>query len=464
MQRLTAQDLSMLWPDDVGWPQDIGALAFLQAGGLFDADGRFRVEAVREAIAARLHLVPRFRQRLLLPRRGLGWPLWVDADDFDIADHVQTVPGAVTGGEAELLLSVERLRRRRWDRSRPLWQMWLLPGLPGQRVGFYMRVHHAIADGAAGVAMLGAFLDTVSDAPTPPGPPFVPAPVPSGRDLLADNLRRRAGELGRAAAALVRPVRTLRRLRAGWPAVRETLVSKRAPRSSLNRPIGPGRRFALVRSHLDPVKRIAHGAGATVNDVLMVAIAGGLRELLRNRGEPIDGLVLRAYVPVSLHEKRSGEAHGNQDGVMAVSLPLGVSDPAEQLRLIAAETTERKKLSRPPAGALLRNGLAQRAFLQLMARQRWANVYVANVPGPPVPLYLAGAPVRELFPVVPLIGNVTLGVGALSYAGQFNITAVADLDACPDVAIFADGVRHALRSLATIRPANTASMDLSLAP
>jgi len=449
MERLTAQDLSMLWPDGFGWPQDIGALAFLQADGLLDADGRFRIEAVREAIAARLHLVPRFRQRLLSPSRGLGWPLWVDADDFDIADHVHVVPGAATGGEADLLLSVERLRRRRWDRSRPLWQMWFLPGLPDQRVGFYMRVHHAIADGAAAVATLCAFLDTVPDPPGPPGPPFVPAPVPSRRELFADNLRRRAGELGRAAAALVRPVRTLRRLRAGWPAVRETMASGRAPRSSLNRPIGPGRRFALVRSHLDPVRRIAHGSGATVNDVLMVAVAGGLRELLRNRGEPVDGLVLRAYVPVSLHEERPEQARGNRDGVMAVSLPLAVPDPAEQLRLIAAETTERKRLSRPPAGTLLRNGLAQRAFLRLMARQRWANVYVANVPGPPVPLYLAGAPVRELFPVVPLIGNVTLGVGALSYAGQLNITAVVDLDAGPDVAVFAGSVRHALRSLAT---------------
>jgi diacylglycerol O-acyltransferase len=447
MERLTAQDLTMLWPDEVGWPQDIGALAILEADGLFDPDGRFRIEAVREAIGARLHLIPRFRQVLQVPRRGLGWPLWVDAQDFDIAGHVHVVPVAAGAGEAELLLSLERLRRRRLDRSRPLWQMWFLPGLPDRRVGFYMRVHHAIADGAAGVATLGAFLDTVPDPPTAPGPLFVPAPVPSGRELFADTVRRHAGELARAVSALGRPVRTLRRLRAGWPAVRETLASERAPRSSLNRPIGPGRRFAVVRDDLDRVKRIAHGYGATVNDVLMAAIAGGLRDLLHGRAERVDGVVLRAYVPVSLHRERPGQARGNRDGVMAVSLPIGLPDPVARLRLIAAETAERKKRSRPPAGTLLRNGIAQRAFLRLMARQRWANVYVANVPGPPVPLYLAGAPLRELFPVVPLTGNLTLGVGALSYAGQFNITAVADHDACPDVEVFADGVRDALRSL-----------------
>jgi WS/DGAT/MGAT family acyltransferase len=447
MERLTAQDLSMLWPDDAGWPQDIGALAILEAGGLFDTDGRFRIEAVREAIGARLHLVPRFRQRLFRPRRGLGWPLWVDAQDFDIADHIHVLPATAPATAAGLLRSLEQLRRRRLDRSRPLWQMWFLPGLPDRRVGFYLRVHHAIADGAAGVATLGAFLDTVPDPPTSPGPAFAPAPVPYGRELFADNVRRRTGELARAASALGRPVRTLRRLQAGWPAVRETLASERAPHSSLNRPIGPGRRFTLVRSHLDPVRRVAHGYGATVNDVLMTAVASGLRDLLRGRAERVDDVVLRAYVPVSLHRERPGQARGNRDGVMAVSLPIGVSDPAARLRLIAAETAERKKLSRPPAGALLRNGLAQRAFLRLMARQRWANVYVANVPGPPAPLYLAGAPLLELFPMVPLTGNVTLGVGALSYAGQFNITAVADFDACPDVEVFADGVHDALRSL-----------------
>lgn len=438
----------MLWPDDVGWPQDIGALAILEASSLFDSDGRFRVEAVRQAILARLHLVPRFRQRLYLPGRGLGWPLWVDAHDFDIADHVGVLPVPAPADEAQLLLVAELLRRRRLDRSRPLWQMWFLPGLPDGRVGLYIKVHHAIADGAAGVATLTAFLDAVPDPPAAPGQPFAPAPVPSARALFVDNLRHRASELARAVAALVRPVGTMRRVRAGWPAVHETLANERAPRSSLNRPIGPARRFAVIRSRIDQVKRIAHGHGATVNDVLMAAIAGGLRDLLHSRGERVDDVVLRAYVPVSLHRERPGLARGNLDGVMAVSLPIGVPDPAIRLRLIAAETAERKKMSRPPAGTLLRNRVAQRAFLWLMARQRWANVYVANVPGPPVPLYFAGLRLVELFPVVPLTGNLTLGVGALSYAGQFNITAVADRDACPDVEVFADGTRDALRSLA----------------
>jgi WS/DGAT/MGAT family acyltransferase len=447
MERLSAQDLSMLWPDDLGWPQDIGAVAILEGSTLLDADGRVRVERVREAIEARLHLVPRFRQCLVRPRRGLGWPLWVDAADFDIADHVEVFPVAAPGNEAQLLSTVEQLRRLPFDRCRPLWRMWLLPGLDDGRVAFYLRVHHTIADGAAGVATLGAFLDSVPNPYHPAGPPFVPTPLPSARDLVTDNVRRRCRELARTVSALIRPATTIKRMRAAWPATRETLGSGPAPRTSLNRPIGPGRAFAVVRSSLDPVKQVAHRYGATVNDVLLDTIASGLRDLLQSRGEHVDDLVLRAYVPVSLHREEFGQARGNLDGMMAVSLPIGVADRVLRLRLIATETARRKKRSRPAGGTLLRSGVIQRAMLRLMTRQRWANVYLADVPGPPTSLYLAGSPVLELFPVVPILGNITLGVGALSYAGQFNITVVADQDACADAEVFVRGLRQALISL-----------------
>lgn len=461
MDRLTAQDLSMVWPDDVGWPQDIGALAILDGTRLFDAEGRFRIEAVRAAIEARLHLVPRFRQLLSLPRRGLGWPLWVDAPTFEIREHVNVVALPAAGDEAQLLLVTESLRRRRLPRTRPLWQMWFVTGLPAGRVGFYMKVHHTIADGAAGVATLGAFLDAVPDAPVGPPRPWTPAPPPPTRDLFEDNLRRRLHGLRRSMSAVAHPMTTSRQVREGWPAVRETLVDTRAPRTSFNRPIGPDRRLALMRSGIELVKQVGRSHEATVNDVLMTVIAGGLRDLLDGRGERVNDLVLRGYVPVSLHREQPGHARGNLDGVMAVPLPIGIPDPIRRLRLIAAETAERKKRKRPPAGTLLRNGLAQRAFLRLMARQRWANVYVANVSGPSQPLCFAGAPVLEVFPVVPLTGNVALGVGALSYAGQFNITIVADADAVPDVDTFATGIQGALHTLSASRSVKQAMAGIS---
>jgi WS/DGAT/MGAT family acyltransferase len=184
-----------------------------------------------------------------------------------------------------------------------------------------------------------------------------------------------------------------------------------------------------------------------VNDVLLAAVGGGLRSLLASRGEPVRELILRAFVPVSLHREQAGQARGNIDGGMIVPLPIGEPDPARRLQLIAAETAERKKKSRPPAGTLFRNAAIQRAFLRHTARQRLMNIYIANVPRPPVPLYLAGARLAEVFPVVPIMGNVPLGIGALSYAGQFNITVVADRDSCPDAAVFTQGLQAALEEL-----------------
>ena len=208
MERLSAMDLSMLWPDDLGWPQDIGALAILDGSGLLDSDGRFRIDAVRAAIDSRLHLVRRFRQVLYVPRRGLGWPLWVDAPAFELGDHVRVLPLPQPADEAQVLQAVERLRRRRLDRSRPLWEMWFLPGLTDGRVGMFMKVHHAVADGVAGVATLGAFLDAVPDAAASPAPPWTPVPAPSTRQLLEDNLRRRHDSLRRVFRTISHPVST----------------------------------------------------------------------------------------------------------------------------------------------------------------------------------------------------------------------------------------------------------------
>jgi diacylglycerol O-acyltransferase len=446
MDRLSAQDLMMLWPEELGWSQDIGALAILDGRRLRDADGRFRIEVARDAIGRRLHLAPRFRQLLYRPRLGLGWPLWIDAPTIDLAEHVRVFPLDPPADEAQLLLACEELRYRRLDPSRPLWEMWFLPGLADGRVGLFMKLHHAIADGIAGVAALGAFVDLVPDPPRTIRPPWTPAPLPSTRALVVDNLRRHLQAIGRAFTRLDHPVDTARRARRGWPAVREAFTG--TPRTSLNQRVGWHRSFALVRSDLDLVKRIAHTHDAKVNDVLMVVLAGGLRELLVGRGGRVDGLVLRAAVPVSLHQEQPGQARGNLDGMMAVPLPVGEPDDARRLELIAAETTQRKKKPRPQGGTLFRNIPIQRAFLRLAPHQRVMNTYAANVPGAPVPLYFAGAPLLEVFPVVPIIGNVSVGVGALSYAGQFNITAVADREACPDLETFAQGMRDSLDALA----------------
>jgi diacylglycerol O-acyltransferase / wax synthase len=445
IDRLTPLDQLMLRASEI-WPQDIGALALLDGANLLEPSGRFRFEAVREAIGSRLHLVPRFRQVVHVPRRGLGGPLWVDAPSFDLGEHVRVLPLPAGAGEAELLRAIERLRRRRLDLSRPLWEMWFLTGLSERQIGLFVKLHHSIADGMAAMATISAFLDTAPDAPAPSARPWALTRPPSARALLADNLVRRVERLAGAFSTLARPRTTVRRLRAAWPAVRELVAEKPASETSLDRMVGAGRDLALIRTTLDAVKEVAHAHDATVNDVLLAATAGGLRALLRRRGEPVEHTTVRVYVPVSLRRGVRGPQQGNLIAQMAVPLPLEGSDPGRRLRQVAAETARRKARTRASLGTLFRGRIARGLLLKAVMRQR-VNVTTASISGPTMPLHLAGARLLEVFPVLPLIATESLGVGALSYAGAFNIGVVADRDAYPDLEVFAAGAREELHAL-----------------
>jgi len=445
VDRLTAEDRLMLWSDG-SWPQDIGALAVLDGRTLLESDGRFRIDAAREAIERRLHLLPRFRQILYQPRRGLGWPLWVDAPGFDLRNHVRVAQVPEPGDEPQLLLATEQLRAHRLDRSRPLWEIWFLPGLPDARIGMFIRLHHVIADGIAGVASLGSLLDTDPDTTLTTASPWTPTPRPTDRELLGDNLRQRGDELARAVRVIAHPAATLRHARAEWPAMRELLARQPGPRTSLNRLVGPHRTLALIRSNLDLVTQVAHAHAATVNDVLLAMTAAGLRGLLRSRGEAVEDLTLPIYVPVSLRRDRTRPGAGNLISQMLVPLPLGTSDPGQRLGQIATETATRKANARPSLGAVFRNKILARAILPLIAKKR-VNIETADLPGPPTPLYFRGAQLLDVFPLLNLVGNVSLGVGALSYAGQFNVMAVGDADTYPDIEVFTASARNELSAL-----------------
>jgi len=230
------------------------------------------------------------------------------------------------------------------------------------------------------------------------------------------------------------------------PALRELLAEKPGPQTSLNRVIGQDRTLALVRSSLQLVNEVAHAHDATVNDVLLSVIAGGLRGLLGSRGEPIEGVILPIFVPVSLRRGKSGQEGGNLISQMVVPIPLGVADPGQRLKEIAVETAKRKVVTRPSLGTMFSSRLIRGVMLKLIIRQH-LNVVSADLPGPKTPLYFAGAQLLEVFPLLNLVGNESLGVGALSYAGQFNIMVVGDADAYPDIDIFAASAREELRVL-----------------
>jgi diacylglycerol O-acyltransferase / wax synthase len=445
IDRLSALDKLMLWASK-RWPQDIGALVLLDGTDLVNATGRFRIEVVREAIGARLHLAPRFRQVVRTPPRGLGGPVWVDAPHFDLRDHVRVHPLPIGSSEADLLDAIEQLRRQRLDRSRPLWEMWFLPGPPDGRIALYARLHHSLADGMAAMATLDGFLDALPDPPTISAPPWTPAAPPSERELRADHVRGRLQKVGRAIALLLRPVTTLRRARAAWPAVRELFAETPADRTSLDRTVGQGRRLAVIRTSLDKVKRVAHAHDGTVNDVLLAATAGGLRTLLRSRGEPVEDTTVRVYVPISLRHGIQAPQQGNRIAQMALPLPLRAADPSDRLRRIAEETAERKARTRTSMERLLRGRLAMRLMLVAVMRQR-VNTTTASIPGPAAPRYLAGARVLEVIPVLPLVANTPIGVAALSYAEALTFAVVADRDAFPDIDVLAGAMRHELEAL-----------------
>ena len=445
VERLSAEDRLILWPDEA-WPQDIGALGVLDGTSLLRSDGSFRLDAAMRAIEGRLHLLPRFRQVLYVPRRGLGGPLWVDAPAFNLRDHVGVERLQDPADETELLRAIARIRRRRLDRSRPLWEMWFLTGLPADRIGWFIRLHHVVADGIAGVAELGVLLDAAPSAITTAAQPWAPEPWPSARELLLDNLQRRIAKFQTVLSGAAHPAAILGRARAAMPALRELLAEKPGPQTSLNRVIGQDRTLALVRSSLARVNEVADTHGATVNDVLLAVIAGGVRGLLESRGEPVEGVILPIYVPVSLRRGRVGQGGGNLISQMVVPVRLGIADPGQTLRQLANETAKRKAIDRPSLGTMFHSKVIRGAMLKLIIRQR-VNVVSADLPGPQTPLYFAGAQLIELFPLVNLLGTESLGVGALSYAGQFNVMAIADADAYPDIDVFAACARDELRRL-----------------
>jgi WS/DGAT/MGAT family acyltransferase len=247
-------------------------------------------------------------------------------------------------------------------------------------------------------------------------------------------------------AAVAHPVATWTKVLAAMPAARELLADDPPPLTSLDGMVGQDRRLAIVRSTLAELRSIAHASDATANDVLLALTAGGLRALLIGRGEAVDGVWVPIYVPITMRRRWRGPVAGNRVAQMAVPLPLGVADPLERLRLIAAETATRKRRDRSAVGKLFRSPLATRLMLMAVDRQR-VNVCSANIPGPRSPLALGGSRVLEVTPILPLIGRVSLGVGAISYAGAFSIGITADRERFPDLAVLVGGMTNELRSL-----------------
>lgn len=336
-----------------------------------------------------------------------------------------------------------------------MWEMWFLTGLAGGRLGILIKLHHSIADGLAAILLLGHLFDLDPDAPDPTAETWLPAPPPSWRDLAWDNAADKIAALRWAAGRLIHPVMLASAAAAGTRAAARTLAAAwGAPRTSLNTPVGLGRRLVVVHLRLDEVKAAGHAQGATVNDVVLELVAGGLRGLLLSRREPVRGVTARASVMVAGRPAADAAELGNAAGVIVVPLPLDQHSPRTGLAAIADVTRLEKAVQQAGFVRWLmvwfaRSEVAQRYF----RRQRMATVFETNVPGPPAPLYFLGAHILDLVAIGGgAYGNVTLTFAALSYTGRLNITVCADAASNPDLPVLKSAIESTWAQLTGAPP------------
>lgn len=442
--RLTALDTTFLSLEDTSSHMHVGSVGVFDGAPLRDAHGGLdmaRIMALSEAALARQ---PRFRQKLAhVPL--FGHPVWVDDERFNLLYHIRHAALPPPGDERQLKRLVGRIMSQQLDRGKPLWEMCYVEGLRGGRFAVIAKVHHCMVDGIAGVDLMAALLSPDPDALPASAPAWIPRPAPSPLQLLGAELARRATlpiTLARGAAdALLRPRRAAGSLATGVESVGEALWSALRPASPtpLNCDIGPHRRFDWLRLDLEAVKRIRAGSGATINDVVLAIVAGAMRRFLRGRGERVEELSLRAMVPVSTRAADQHGRLGNRVSLLMAPLPVGERDPATRLRRMV-ETMQGVKGSNQKRGTELIEEASEWLPGSLFARIARLgmhttpfNLVVTNVPGPQVPIYLLGAPLRAAYPLVPLFSNQALGIALFSYDGGLFWGFNSDWDAVPDL-------------------------------
>ncbi|MGO8877062.1 MAG: wax ester/triacylglycerol synthase family O-acyltransferase [Acidimicrobiales bacterium] len=488
LQRMTSLDAAFLDLETPTTPMHIGSVAYLDPGPLRDRSGRVRLNELRRLVNDRLSLAPRFRQRPVSAPFGLGRPVWVDDPEFDVANHVFETVLPAPGSEQQLADLCTHLMMRTLDRSRPLWELWVVDGYADGSIVLIEKVHHVMMDGVSGVdvallvtdptprvqslasaAATGAAAGAVGGASAASAPDRSLLLAGGALDELGLPLAmvgaplRMAGLLGRAlrhpevAADLAQEVGALGR--GVLSLLQRTTV---APHTPLNEPVGSHRVLSHVEWPLEEMRAVAKTAGCTVNDVALAAVTSGVRSLLLSRGED-PGWRFQVAVPVSTRGATGHLTLGNQVAAFLVSLPTGLPEVSDQLEEVHRITKARKRQGQAGvvAAVLGSSNRWPTALVGLVAHlthhQRFANAVVTNIPGPPAGRYVLGARMRRIVPLVPLAGNLDVSIGILSYDGEVSFGCLADAERCPDLEVFTDGILQALKTLAPPRTSKTAA-------
>ena len=455
--RLTALDTTFLHLEDHS-PAHMHVASVMVFDGMAPAP-----QELVDHVVSRLHLVPRYRQRLANVPYGQGRPVWADDPHFNPRYHIRHTALPKPADDQALKRLAGRLFSQRLDRSKPLWEIWLVERLAGERFALIAKTHHALVDGISGVDITTVLFDTQPD-PVPSSRPPVPwtaKPLPGPAKLLGEALRERTtvpAEMARGTRALLRaPRRAVSQVVDGLASVGATTwagINAPAPDSPFNVDIGPHRRYTFLDADLEEFKAIKSSLGGTLNDVVLAAVSLALGRYLRREGIDTDDLELKAMVPVSVRADSDRGALGNQVAAMWAPLPVGVQNPTECLTQIARAMEDLKKSGQAVGAQVLTNlaGFAPPTILsqaaRLQARQRFFNLVVTNVPGPQFPLYVLGRRLQVLYPVVPLARRQALGIAVMSYDGHLGFGLLGDFDALPKLETIAADLKWSIGALA----------------
>jgi diacylglycerol O-acyltransferase / wax synthase len=466
LDRLSAIDAGFLAQEKPNTHMHIGGLALFEG----EPPG---LEAFLAHIESRLHLVPRYRQKLATPPLETGRPLWIDDPSFNLAYHVRNTALPPPGEEDALLNLCARIFSQRLDRSKPLWELWLVEGLKDGGFALVSKTHHAVVDGVSGVDLSTVLFDlspegaverSGDEAPGrgSGGEPWVARPEPTSAELAARGLTgamRAAADVATGAlGAVSHPAEALDRVREVATGIGEVAWTalNHPPDTPFNVPPGPHRRIKLVRAGLDEFKLVKDAFGTTVNDVVLAVVTGALSYFLQSRGRRTDGLELKAAIPVSVRSEEQRGALGNQLTQVMAPLPVFLDDPIARLRYVK-DAMDGLKESRQLLGASAIASLQGFAPPTLHAQAsrmnfsgRFFNLLVTNVPGPQFPLYVLGRKLSEIFPIPFLAGERALAIAIMSYDGKVGFGLLGDYDAMPDLDVVAEGVEASLAQLVTL--------------
>ena len=453
--RLTGLDASFLALEDAGAHMHVGSCM------LFEGEAPDYDDFVAQ-LETRLHLVPRYRQKLAFPPLTQARPVWVDDPHFNPGYHVRHTALPEPASLEQLRNLTGRVLAQRLDRTKPLWEIWLVQRVEGGRFAMISKTHHCLVDGVSGVDIATVLFDLERDPAPPPEPPpaWFPRPAPTSATLIADALAELVSaplDAARATAgALSHPERAAGQIGKAVTGLGAVVAAglQAAPTSAYNVPIGPHRRFAWVDGDLAQFKAIKTALGGTVNDIVLSVVAGALRKHMLANGHEVDGIELKAMVPMSVRADAERGALGNRVTAMYAPLPVHAADPVERFQIVH-EAMKGLKESGQAVGAEMITQLAGFApptvlsqASRLQSSQRMFNVVVTNVPGPQFPLFMLGRRLLRIYPQVPLVTNTALGIAIMSYDGTINFGLLSDYDALPDLDDLTAALRDAIAELA----------------